>query len=137
MYFSGITRILCEGGTKLGLKENNLSQKMTQNISIAAAVTDCKCLEIHCCQSLCRTLKSLGQWGQITPKSTLPLSNVDPHAWAHHTHHAKRQLDQFTRFHTTMQQKTYWLQWDTPTVRNKMKTKSKIKYRTKISLAST
>jgi len=33
-------------------------------------------------------------------------------AWAHPTHHAKRQLDCCTHFHTTMQRSPHWLQWD-------------------------
>jgi len=34
-------------------------------------------------------------------------------AWAHPTHHAIRQLDRCTQFHTTTQQSPHWLQWDT------------------------
>jgi len=34
-------------------------------------------------------------------------------AWAHPTHHAKWQLDRSTHFHTTTQQSSNWLQWDT------------------------
>jgi len=33
-------------------------------------------------------------------------------AWAHSTHHAKRQLDRCTHFHTTTQESPHWLQWD-------------------------
>jgi len=33
-------------------------------------------------------------------------------AWAHPTHHARRQLDRCTHFHTTTQQSHHWLQWD-------------------------
>ena len=33
-------------------------------------------------------------------------------AWAHPTHHAKRQLDRCTHFYTTTQQSPHWLQWD-------------------------
>jgi len=32
-------------------------------------------------------------------------------ACAHPTHHAKRQLDCYTHFHTTTQQSPHWLQW--------------------------
>jgi len=33
-------------------------------------------------------------------------------AWAYPTHHAKRQFDRCTQFHTTTQQSPHWLQWD-------------------------
>jgi len=34
--------------------------------------------------------------------------------WGDPTDHAKQQLDQFTYFRTTTQQRPHWLQWDAP-----------------------
>ena len=61
---------------------------------------------------------SFAYTGKQPQNPPLPLSHVDPilyiNAWAHPIHHAKRQLDRFTHFHTTTQQRTHWLQWVAP-----------------------
>jgi len=48
--------------------------------------------------------------------SPFPLRHVDFHltheCLSPHTHHAKRQLDRSTHFHTMTQQSSHWLQWD-------------------------
>jgi len=64
-----------------------------------------------------RPLKPLGQWWQTTPKFTpslqatwTPILYIN--ACVHPIHHTKRQLDWFTHFPTTTQQRPHWLQWD-------------------------
>jgi len=72
--------------------------------------------------SVCRHCKVLDEnfAKRRKPRQKQPLSlearGLPSNTWMpgpmHPTHHAKRQLDRCTQFHTTTQQSLHWLQWD-------------------------
>jgi len=74
--------------------------------------------------SVLNTVKSFKPLGRKSPKLPFPLGHMDPIYYTHPstppTHHPKWQLDQFTHFHTTMQQNPHWLQWDAPNLQSKL-----------------